>query len=202
LRTWPARKGRHFRRLSIRTVVCAAASPKGAGDLPFMRKWIMAKKKKLSKSDAAGKFYQDSIRTVPVDVWKACVIAYQAAARLTMPVKNPGEYKVRMGGQVYAFTDNPLNRGMMAVKEFLREEQMEFFPAIVTRIMAFSGVMERIQTEERFAVFFKPAEEEGATMISEALLDAFATAQFMPRTMDVDLDAVHSIATTLLAQEK
>lgn len=106
-----------------------------------------------------------------------------------------------MGGKLYAFTDNPLNRGMMSVKEFLREEQKHLFPAVVTRIMAFGDVVNRIREEERFAQFFKPNSEDGALMVSEALLEAFASAPFLSRTMDVDLNALHQLATELLAKE-
>lgn len=161
----------------------------------------MPKKKKLPKSVLHSKFYRDTTRAVPVDVWKACLTAYQAAARMTMPVTNPMEYKVRMEGAVYGFTDTPMNRGMVALKEFLRKEQMDLFPAIASRIMALGGLMSQLRSEERFATFFKADSEDGAFMVSEALLDAFATAPFVPRTMDLDLDAVHTVASKLLAEE-
>lgn len=161
----------------------------------------MPKKKKLPKSVLHSKFYRDTTRAVPTDVWRACVTAYQAAARMTMPVTNPAEYKVRLDGTVYGFADNPLNRGMVALKEFLREEQKDLFPPIATRVMALGGVMSQLRSEERFSTFFKPDTEEGAFMVSEALLDAFATAPFISRTMDIDLDAVHTIASKLLAEE-
>ena len=118
-----------------------------------------------------------------------------------MPVKNPQEYKVRMAGNTYAFTDTPLNRGMLSVKDFLREEQKDLFPAIVTRIMSFGGVFSQIQSEPRFAPFFNGTDEEGAIMVSEALLDAFASTPFIPQTMDVDLDELHRGATAILAQD-
>lgn len=157
-------------------------------------------KRRKKQQPLAGPFYEKMIEPAPVDVFRACVVVYQSAAALTMPVKNPGEYKIGFAGKVYAFTDNPMNRGMMAIKEFLRggegTDQSELMPAVTTRIMAIGG-MTKLRADPRFQQFFKEDQADGSHMVSDALIDAFAVSPFKTGTLDLDMDAVLLKATEL-----
>lgn len=143
-------------------------------------------------------FYRRSIQAVPVDVWRACTVAYQSAASFAMPVRSPSEYKFRFESKLYAFGDNPMTRGFMAVKEFLGEDQVELFPAVMSRIMAFGSALPAMKESDAFARFFQGAEAaDGSLMVSKALMDAFASAEFIPGTMGINLDAAFELAIQL-----
>jgi hypothetical protein len=159
------------------------------------------KRKVLPSSVLKSEFYRQSICAVPADVFLACITIYQNAARMTMPVVNPQEYKIRFQDQLLAFTDRPENRGMLAVKEFLGEGQCELFPAAATRLLATSGLMKTVRSQGRFRKFFQPNDENGDWRVSEALLKAFASAAFKPGTLDLDLKSLHGEATRLLAKD-
>lgn len=147
--------------------------------------------------------YREAIAPVPVDVWTACFTLYQAAARFETPVTNPAEYKVRVGkNTIVEFTDIPMNRGMVAVKEFMRD-QPAIYPAVVARMISMNvgGTMGALRENPEFAKFFQPDRPDGSWNVAEALIEAFATAPFLPEGLNFDLKELHRIASEILASE-
>lgn len=159
-----------------------------------------ASRRKKSKTIPNSPFYQQMAGTVPVDTWRACIKVYESAARLVMPTTNPEQYKVSVEGKVYAFCDNEMNRGMFAVKKFLAPQQVELFPAVSARIMALA-MLKQFRSDTSFQEFFQEDTADGALMVSEALTDAFASANFIPGTMDLDRSSLLAIASRLLKEE-
>jgi hypothetical protein len=159
------------------------------------------KRKLLPKATQNSPFYLRSTLPVPLDVWRACMIAYQAAAELKMPGVDPTEYKIGIAEKLYTFPNNPMNRGIFAVKEFLGQDQADLMPAVCARLMAV-GVIREIRDDERFAQFFKGDAPDGDFLVDDALLDSFATATFVPRTLDFDLQSVLAIANDRALQER
>jgi hypothetical protein len=148
-------------------------------------------------------FQRQLFRPVPVDVWRACLTLYQSARHFATPVRNPEEYKVAVGKTVVRFTDIPMNRGIVAVKEFLRDSHQEFFPAVLARLLTVGRVLAAARQQERFARFFQPDTDDGkAWMVNEVLLDALASVPLDPATSIADLEALHSIASELVAREE
>jgi len=148
-------------------------------------------------------FRQRVHESVPVAVWRACLDLYQAGRRFTTPTKNPEEYKIAFGDKVVALTGIPINRGMLAVKEFLRDSHEDVMPAVFSRLMMVGQVLAETRRQERFAKFYLPDTEDGkAWMVNEVLLDALASVPLDPATGIADLEALHSIASELLAREE
>ena len=158
--------------------------------------------RELPASVVSSPYYEQATQAVPRELWMASLTLYQSAARFVTPVTNPGEYKVRFGKKVYSFPDTEMNRGIVALKEFLRDDQQDLFPSIVARIMALGEVLQPMRQQERFSVFFLADATDGSWTVSDALLEAFASAPFVPRTFSVHLEAVYRIATETLAAEK
>lgn len=153
---------------------------------------------KLSMTLSQSEYYrQVTLTAVPVDVFLTSVTAYQAGASMTMPVVNPEQSEVG----VLAFTDSPMNRGVFAVKELLGREQKDLLPAVLARIISFGAVVESLRGRPEFRRFFE-SEAGGSYMVSDALLEAFARAPFVPGTLDVGLDAVFRIAAAVLDREE
>lgn len=161
----------------------------------------MAKSRRVTKSVATSPFFAQLTATAPPDVFLACVLVYQSAAAFKMPAKNPAEYKIRVDGTLYGFVDRKENRGMFAVKEFLGKEQIEHFPAISNRIMALAGSMERVRQETRFKQFFRADDADGSMNVSDALLRAFALADFKKQSLEIDLRSVRTHALKIEEQE-
>jgi hypothetical protein len=133
------------------------------------------------------------------DQYLYCLTMYQAAAGMSMPVENPENRKIQIEGYgTVAFTDNPMNRGMLAVSKELTDQGMEHRErmAMVSRIMHFGDI---IEAKDRFSHWFQPSTEEGALSINEALMRAGATARIIVSgdQMGFDLDDVERIANEI-----
>lgn len=106
-----------------------------------------------------------------------CTNVYGAAAHLSMPVENPANKPIFQedDGRVLAFSDIPLNRGMLAVMKELHERQVDDRQrmAMTMRIMHFGEVFQAAETQR----FIRPGDMEGQVEISEALIEACATAR-------------------------
>jgi hypothetical protein len=161
----------------------------------------MAASRRVSESVSSSPFFRQMIATAPPDVFLACVLVYQNAAAMTMPVTNPQEYKVRVDEAVYAFTDRAENRGMLAVKDFLGSEQREHFLAVSNRIMALAGSMQRVHQEPHFKQFFRTDGADGSMNVSDALLRAFALADFKKQSLEIDLGSVRAHALRIEEEE-
>jgi len=140
--------------------------------------------------------YGQCVTPCPADQFKACFIIWQSAATFRMPVPSPEQNEVSVGDKTYVFIDSRFSRGAYAVKDFLRDRE-DLFPAVINRILAIPPLISLLVVDPRFAKHF---DEDGETgiMMSEALLEAFADAQFLPGTFNFDLDAVYEKAETLL----
>lgn len=136
---------------------------------------------------------------VDPQVFLACTHVYQSAARFKMVVENPMERKFAIDGRVYGFADIPMNRGMLATMDFLRDQRREIGPAVCTRIMAMGPIFEQAQADPRFSDFFKDPTDDGAVMVAECFMTACAQAKFIKRTLDLDIEDVLTIATRIAA---
>jgi hypothetical protein len=161
----------------------------------------MAESRQVPDSVAASPLFAQITATAPPDVFLACFEVYQNAAVMKMPVTNPQEYKIRLDDTVYAFTDRPENRGMLAVKEFLGKEQIEHFPAISNRLLAMAGIIQHVRKEPLFQQFFRADEEDGGYSVSDALLRAFALADFVEKSLEFDLRSVREHALRIEEEE-
>jgi hypothetical protein len=160
-----------------------------------------SKKKKIQKSAWNAPFTQRLVQPITdIQLWRSCLGVYAAAARLTMPVSNPMERKISIDGAVYGFADIPMNRGMLAIGDFLGDDRTQM-PAICNRIMAIGTVLQALRSDIRFSRFFKDDTSDGAYMVSEALTDAFATALFNERTLDINLESVLAIAHRIFDED-
>lgn len=127
---------------------------------------------------------------------------YCAAAHMTMPVENPAAKVIEVGeGQAFSFTDIPMNRGMLAATREMRQQGLadDVMQAIMVRLMHFGEVFGK----EELKPFLKPSDEPGATMVSEALIKACATARFIiaDDKMRFDIGDVARIAQQLTDAE-
>lgn len=145
-------------------------------------------------------FMADAVgRPVDENLFLYCSEIYAAAASMAMPTENPAlkEIHIEDYGTV-AFTDNPTNRGMLAVMKELREHGLDDRDrySLTWRIMHFDDVL--AQTE-RFARWFKPGDEEGTLHVSECLLRACARARIEVDGADgaFDLDDVERVAADI-----
>lgn len=165
----------------------------------------MAKKakKKLSKKSWSHKFTQEMVAPCnDLPLWRACVRIYDAAARFVMPVENPASRKIILDGVTLAFTNIPTNRGMLAVGDFLKNQQSHMQPCISCRLMAI-GVIKQLHGDSRFAKFFKEDDSNSGAqfLVSEALMDAFALAAFEERTLDIDTESLLEHAERIFAND-
>jgi len=68
---------------------------------------------------------KSSADLVDPDLFLWCQGIYYAAASLSMPVENPAAKPLFADGdKTYAFSDIPINRGMLAVMKELREREL------------------------------------------------------------------------------
>lgn len=158
-----------------------------------MSSTVKKKTKKPSRPPSAA-----LVAEVSPELFYACVLTFQAASNMTMPVVNPSEYKIGVGKAIYAFADRPETRGMFAVKKFLSADQAEFFTPIMSRIFCMGGLLGELPKQERFVHFFLTG-EKGEPRVRDALIKAFAVAAFLPNTLDVDLESLHSEAVRFFA---
>ncbi|MDN4572010.1 hypothetical protein DBB29_00745 [Pandoraea cepalis] len=114
---------------------------------------------------------------VDEDLYLYCHNLYAVAADMRMPVENPESRKVTVGefGTI-AFSDIPLNRGMLAVTKELEEQGMDHQTrfAMCWRIMHFGDLLAET---DRLSKWIRPGEEPGALNVSEALIRACAHAR-------------------------
>jgi hypothetical protein len=150
-------------------------------------------RKKLPKSVQESPFVQSALNQVPVDLWLACLDVYSAAASLRMPVQNPEtRFVIQAGEAGYVPKDSKLNRGVMAVRDFVNDPQLN--PAMLTRIMAFGRGIESARNDPQFAKFFEADSPDGGWMIGGPLLAAFALANMDSETLQFDMSSVLKIA--------
>jgi hypothetical protein len=157
------------------------------------------RQKRISKQVFNAPFMQKTRLPVPEDLWLACVDVYQNAAALRMPVENPEERKLNIGDTIYGFADIPMNRGMFAVMDFAR--QPELHPALTTRIMAMGAVLSELRMDARFSPFFKDSAADRSWMVEEALMKAFASADFQAGTLSFDLESVLAVAQAIAEKD-
>jgi hypothetical protein len=165
--------------------------------MPRRRSTGARRRRDTSKQDLlASSMYGQCVTPCPPDQFKACFIIWQCAATFRMPVASPEQNEVSVGDKTYVFIDARFSRGAYAVKDFLRDRE-DLFPAVINRILAIPPLISLLVADPRFAKHF---DEEGdaGVMMSEALLEAFAEAQFLPGTFNFDLDAVYERAEALL----
>ena len=146
----------------------------------------------------ASSMYGQCVTPCPPDQFKACFIIWQSAATFRMPVDSPEQNEVSVGDKTYVFIDSRFSRGAYAVKDFLRDRE-DLFPAVINRILAIPPLISLLVIDPRFAKHFDE-DGESAVMMSEALLEAFAEAQFLPGTFVFDLDAVYQRAEALFEE--
>ncbi|KVN42249.1 hypothetical protein [Burkholderia ubonensis] len=116
--------------------------------------------------------------TKPVDPARFVFVSnvFHAAAALQTPVENPAAKPIlRDGEKVYSLADTPLNRGMLAASQSLKEMSEDDCRPYLNRLMQLSQIFENA---ERFAAFIQTRGEDGAVLISESLLKAAAVAKF------------------------
>ncbi|WP_104429743.1 hypothetical protein [Methylobacter tundripaludum] len=151
---------------------------------------------------------------VDPDLFLWCQGIYHAAASLSMPVENPAAKPLFTDGdKTYAFSDIPINRGMLAVMKELREPELseelrepelseEQRMAISWRLMHFGDIFKH---QEKLQAFIKNGDSPGELQVSEALIKACATARIITTKKNVryDIDDVTRIAQELTdAEEK
>jgi hypothetical protein len=120
---------------------------------------------------------------VDEDQYLYCLKVHQAAAGRPM-----------LGAP--AFTDRPMNRGLLAVIKAVTDQGMGHRErrAMVFRVMQFfAGI---IVAKDRFARWVHPSSKEGALEINEALMRAGATARIIVSSdyIGFDLDDVERCA--------
>src|ERR1700754_189479 len=110
---------------------------------------------------------------VPVDTFNFALTLYEQAARGTMPGSHlqGGPGPDDKPGGIY-LTNIPINRGMMAVVRENRHLSDGMRQSLLMRLMHFGEMLEKAQADSRFNDHFKPADEEGAMMISGAFTHA------------------------------
>jgi hypothetical protein len=169
----------------------------GFAFVPRRRSSGTRRRRKTAKQEVlASSMYELCITPCPADQFKACFIIWQSAATFRMPVESPEQNEVSVGDKTYVFVDSRFSRGAFAVKDFLRDRE-DLFPAVVNRILAIPPLISLLVVDPRFAKHFDEDTDNSVTM-SEALLEAFAEAQFVPGTFDFDLEAVYARAEDLL----
>lgn len=146
---------------------------------------------------------ENGVPAVEPELFTWCTNVYGAAAHLTMPVENPANKPIVQDhkGRLLALSDIPINRGMLAVMKELRERQVDDRQrmAMTMRIMHFGEVFEAPETQR----FIRPGGAEGQVEISQALIEACATARLTvtDEAMGFDLADVARIAAEIDAAE-
>ena len=125
-----------------------------------------------------------------------CWNLYAAAAQMTMPVENPATKKIHIeGAGTISFTDNPTNRGMLAVTKELREQDASEAVRFATgiRLMQFGDILD---AQERFSRWIHQGYEEGTLSIDDTLIRACGKAKITVSDdeMRFDLDDVERYA--------
>jgi hypothetical protein len=140
---------------------------------------------------------------VPVDeeLFIFCTNVYMAAASLTMPVENPETKKVHIEdvGTV-AFSDIPMNRGMLAVTNELNEQGVDEVTrfSLCWRIMHFGDVLKETG---RFARWIRPLDGVDSTDVADALIRACAHAKMrVDGSGSFDMDDVSRYAEEIEAR--
>lgn len=126
---------------------------------------------------------------VPYDRLAAAINAYEKAARGDDPADHlqggpkPGDAP---GGLYLA--NIPMNRGMMAVMREARELPERERQALAWRVMHFGDALEAGRADTRFSEHLKQSDEDGALMVSEPFVRAYAECRFLPSDDDVNID--------------
>ena len=142
---------------------------------------------------------------VDPDLFLWCQGIYHAAATLSIPVENPAAKPLFTNGdKTYAFSDIPINRGMLAVMKELRERGLseEQRMALSWRLMHFGDIF---KYQKKLQAFIKNGDNPGELQVSEALIKACATARLIITKKNVryDITDVARIAQELTdAEEK
>jgi len=148
---------------------------------------------------------KSSADLVDPDLFLWCQGIYYAAASLSMPVENPAAKPLFADGdKTYAFSDIPINRGMLAVMKELRERELseEQRMAISWRLMHFGDIFKH---QKKLQAFIKNGDSPGELQVSEALIKACATVRIITTKKNVryDIADVARIAQELTdAEEK
>lgn len=133
------------------------------------------------------------------DQYFYCLTLYQAAAGMSMPVENPETREIQIEGHgTIAFTDLPMNRGLLAVSKELTDQGMgqREHMAMLSRVMHFGNILE---AKDRFARWFQPSSEQDSLLIDEAIMRAGAKARLVVSEdyMGFDLDDVERCANEI-----
>jgi hypothetical protein len=130
-------------------------------------------------SEAMKRIREDIERTVDEDLFLYCSNIYSAAANMTMPVENPSARPIiNDGDKTYAFSDIPVNRGMLAVNKELTEMNMgpEVKYPMTLRLMHFGDVLLPNPLLEKW---IKPNDEPDSLSVAECLIRACAKAKLI-----------------------
>lgn len=141
---------------------------------------------------------------VDPDLFLWCQGIYHAAASLSMPVENPAAKPLFSDGdKTYAFSDIPINRGMLAVMKELRERGLseEQKMALSWRIMHFGDIFKH---QNKLQAFIKNGDSPEELQVSEALINACATARIITTKKNAryDINDVARIAQELTDAEE
>lgn len=141
---------------------------------------------------------------VDPDLFLWCQGIYHAAASLSMPVENPAAKPLFSDGdKTYAFSDIPINRGMLAVMKELRERGLseEQKMAISWRIMHFGDIFKH---QNKLQAFIKNGDSPEELQVSEALIKACATERIITtkKNASYDINDVARIAQELTDAEE
>jgi len=144
------------------------------------------------------------VEPVDPELFLWCQGIYHAAASLSMSVENPAAKPLFSDGdKTYAFSDIPINRGMLAVMKELRELGLseEQKMAISWRIMHFGDIFKH---QHKLQAFIKNADSLEEIQVSEALIKACATARIVTTKKNVyfDINDVARIAQELTDAEE
>jgi hypothetical protein len=145
----------------------------------------------------------------PVDPeeFKFCFFLMEAAGSGRMATPNPNQSKVSFEDTVYAFTDLPFNRAMLAVSKHFKETRggdpetrFPAFAAMCHRLMALTDLIRDCleKKERRFEKFIQEAQSRGIE-IQEAFIEAGASAEMGKKGFK--RNSILQIADKLLAAE-
>jgi hypothetical protein len=156
-------------------------------------------KQKLSNWDKMSEYIDTP---VDEDLFLFCSNLYSAAAQMRMPVENPTAKPIfESDGNVYAFSDMPINRGMLAVMDELNEQNVpqEIKMSMTWRIMQFGEVLSET---EKFSKWMRFTNEEGTMEVAESLIRACAKAKMVmtKENASFDLDDVERLAIEITAR--
>lgn len=159
-----------------------------------------ASRRKAARRGAASttsNFLTGMAEPLDPDVFKMMVEVWQAASSMSMPTENPQESKIHLAdtGDTISFTDNGLNRGMMAVTRQCREIGIENPQGYTARLMHLPDIFD---AQERFGELMV-AGADGGLSVHGSVLTAAATAKFYasPERMGFDIDDLIAKAQAL-----